>query len=473
MKTMRVSRAVSRAQWAGTTSLINAVHARGQSGLPGLSWALCLLALSSLTMAQDTSPPLAQDTPALPTPDSLSELSADPAEAPVQQWVAPLAQSRRYGHYGMMSDWDLYAGSVYANTSPLWLHAEGLLWWVSGNDLPPLVTTSPNSTPRAQAGVLGQPDTWVVHGDDRVDDRARGGFRTTLGVRLGHWFDHLMDSELEFGVLWVGDGQSSGDFYRFSAGDPILARPFLNAQTNLQDAQLVGFPDVVLGEISIQSASDLLSAGAWYRKAWRCTDAARIDWVAGYRYALFREQLLIEESLVSTDPVGPVAVGTTFDLYDDFRTWSEFHGADLGLQLWTHTHGWTVEVLGKIALGSTLQTLEIDGQTLVVPPVGGASLAQGGLLAMPTNIGRHQSNQFSVLPEVTVRLRRPISRFFTFTIGYTAMALNNVLRTGDQIDLAVNPTQFGNGLLVGDPRPALQMVDSVMWVQGITVGLEW
>ena len=71
------------------------------------------------------------------------------------------------------------------------------------------------------------------------------------------------------------------------------------------------------------------------------------------------------------------------------------------------------------------------------------SLAPGGLLAMPTNMGRYQSSQISVLPELTVRFRRPLSRFFTITCGYTALVLNNVVRTGDQIDLAVNPTQFG------------------------------
>ncbi len=389
-----------------------------------------------------------------------------------QQWLEPIGHQGR-GNYGTMSNWDLYAGSVYANTSPLWVHTEALLWWMRGNDLPALVTTSPNGTPRADAGVLGAANTSVLLGNERVDDRARGGFRVAAGARLGHWFDQLMDAELQFDLLWVGDGQSGGDFQGISFGDPILARPFHNAALNTSDAQLVAFPNVTWGDISVQTSSDFLSAGAVFRRGWRCFDDARIDWLAGYRYARLREELLIEERLVSVDPGGGVAVGTTFDVFDDFRTWNEFHGADLGLQLWTHMHGWTIEVLGKVALGETIRTVEVNGETFTLSPAGVPSLAPGGLLAMPTNMGRYQSNKFSALPELTIRLRRPISRFFTFTVGYTALVLNNVVRTGDQIDLAVNPSQFGNGALIGTARPAMLMNDSTVWVHGFTVGLEW
>jgi hypothetical protein len=418
---------------------------------------------------------LGQEPAEPPAPIDLPELGEAAAELqPLveETWTSGPAPRQR-SRYGVMSGWDLYAGSIYANTSPLWLHAEGLLWWMRGNELPALVTTSPNGTQRQDAGVLGLASTSILHGNERVDDRARGGFRTTLGIRLGHWFDHWMDSELEFGVLWLGDGQSSGDFYGISAGDPILARPFYDAQIGAQDAQLIGFPNVVVGEILIESSSDFLSTGAWFRQGWRCWDEARIDWVAGYRYAQLRERLLIEESLISIDPGGPVAIGTAFDLFDDFRTWNEFHGADLGLQFWTRAYGWTVEVLGKVAFGATLRTLEINGETITSPPVGLASFAPGGVLAMPTNIGRYQSSQVSVLPELTIRLRRPISRFFTLTMGYSALVLNNVWRTGDQIDLAVNPSQFNNGVLVGAARPAPILKDSVVWLQGFTIGLEW
>ena len=47
----------------------------------------------------------------------------------------------------------------------LWFRGEALLWWTRGGQTPPLLTTSPGSTPQAQAGVLGQPNTTILFGD--------------------------------------------------------------------------------------------------------------------------------------------------------------------------------------------------------------------------------------------------------------------------------------------------------------------
>ncbi len=414
----------------------------------------------------------AQQPDGLPTPDQVPEL-AQPTQSQAEPTDKRAASRLAPSGYGVVNGWDLYAGSVYANTSPLWFHAEGVVAWLQGNQLPALVTSSPPGTPRQQAGVLGFPDTNILFGEERVDEEARGGFRTTLGVRLGHWFDRFMDSELEFGVMWIGDGQSSGDFYAGSAGERILARPFDDAELGMQDAQLISFPNVVWGDILIETSSDLLTANAAFRQALICHDNGRVDWLAGYRYIRLQEDLFIGESLLSVNPGGSAAVGTEIDLFDEFRTWNEFHGGDLGLQLWTGGHGWTVEVLGKLAVGTVARTVEINGATLVVPPVGSESLTSGGLYTAPTNIGRFRSCRFSASPELTIRLRRPISRFFTLSLGYTATILDHVVRTGDQIDTVVNPTQLGGGAPVGPPRPTALMHDSTLWVHGFTMGLEW
>ena len=78
---------------------------------------------------------------------------------------------------------------------------------------------------------------------------------------LGHWFDELMQSDVEASLLWLGDGQRSGDFFTRSDGTPILARPFYNTQTGLPDSQLIAFPGVAAGQIGIATSSDLLSTG--------------------------------------------------------------------------------------------------------------------------------------------------------------------------------------------------------------------
>jgi len=374
---------------------------------------------------------------------------------------------------GGMSDWDLYAGGIYANTSPVWVSADFLMWWMRGNSLPSMVTTSPVGTDRADAGVLGVAGTSGLHGDEDVDARHRFGFRTSVGARLGHWFDELMQSDVEASLLWLGDGQRSGDFFARSEGTPILARPFYNTQTGLPDSQLIAFPGVAVGQIGIATSSDLLSTGLVYRAPLWPGQWGRIHWLAGYRYLQLQEELLISEQLTNTDPGAGVAVGTVFDIFERYATWNEFHGADLGLQMWTDVWGCTVEMLAKLAVGSVSRTVEIDGETLVDEPGSPLSISPGGLYALPSNLGRYRTTRAAVLPEFGIRLRRRISHSFILSAGYTVIVLDDVVRTGDQLDLTVNPAQLGGGSLVGEPRPAVLMKGSLLWVHGLHVGLEW
>ncbi len=230
------------------------------------------------------SPAIAQ-----PNPDELETIveraSSDQADS---GWLPPGAG------FGPTS-WDLYTGSIYANSGPLWVQAEALMWWLKGNRLPPMVTSCPDGTDPAEAGVLGEPGTGILAGDGRVDSQMRGGFRTALGVRLGYWADSLMDAELEVGLMWVGDGQSSGDFFAESTGDPILARPYVDAQTDTPASRLVAYPGIAEGFIDIETSSDLLSTGIVFRRGWRESEWGRLDWLAGYRYLRLQEEVFARE----------------------------------------------------------------------------------------------------------------------------------------------------------------------------------
>ena len=67
----------------------------------------------------------------------------------------------------------------------LWIAPELLLWSTSGNFLPALVTSSPAGTPAAQAGVIGQPGTSILFGNDWMPGTFRPGGRITVG----YWLD--------------------------------------------------------------------------------------------------------------------------------------------------------------------------------------------------------------------------------------------------------------------------------------------
>ena len=78
-----------------------------------------------------------------------------------------------------------------------------------------------------------------------------------------------------------------------------------------------------------------------------------------------------------------------------------------------------------------------------------------------------------MLPEADINLRWDITCNLRGTIGYTFMYINRVQRSGDAIDLTVNPTQFNGGMLVGEARPAFFSTDTGFWAHGATAGLEY
>lgn len=119
------------------------------------------------------------------------------------------------------------------NAAPVWLGAEALIWNTTSSSLPPLVTTSENGTQQSDAGIIGRPATQVLYGGNNIFGGMRGGFRLRGGVN----FDQCGVSGLDLEYFMLGSRLES--YHADSTGDPILPRPFLNAESQLNDAQLV------------------------------------------------------------------------------------------------------------------------------------------------------------------------------------------------------------------------------------------
>jgi hypothetical protein len=141
-----------------------------------------------------------------------------------------------------------------------WLQTEYLLHWTSGNPLPPLITSSPAGTPRSSAGVL--PGAQVLFGGNDVDGGARHGAR----LALGYWLHDDKRYAVEAGIDWLGDRGTH--FAADSSGTPILARPFIDATTGAQNAQLTAFPGSFTGQISALTFTQQFSANLGLRKNW-------------------------------------------------------------------------------------------------------------------------------------------------------------------------------------------------------------
>ncbi|HSQ56337.1 MAG TPA: BBP7 family outer membrane beta-barrel protein, partial [Gemmata sp.] len=140
-----------------------------------------------------------------------------------------------------------------------WGGAEYLLWWVQGQRIPALATTSAPGTPLTQAGVIGAPCTAVLFGNSRITDSAASGFRVYGGL----WLDDCQRCGIgaEFFLLQ----NLSTSFSAQSPGSPILARPFVNALTGGQDSQVIAYPGLAAGSIAAHGESQLLGASAYAR----------------------------------------------------------------------------------------------------------------------------------------------------------------------------------------------------------------
>jgi hypothetical protein len=362
---------------------------------------------------------------------------------------------------------------------PLWFRGEFLMWWTKSADLPPLVTTSPAGTPQAQAGVLGQTGTSVLFGGEEVDLGVRPGARFTVG----YWLSPCEDSGIEATYLFLGN--KALNFNRTSAnGVPILARPFFNVETGLQDALLVAFPNVAIdSHINVGLSNELQSLDLLSREAIFRQSGQRVDFLFGYRYSRFAERLAIDQAFTAGPGSQVLAEGTVVQASDVFGASNEFHGIELGIAAQTQYCRWSLEGLAKIALGGTRSRVAIDGATTITVPGETPVTTQGGLLAQPTNIGRFSQSTFSAIPELGLTLGCNITNRTKATFGYSLLYWSQVARPGDQIDrgqvagstnvnVNVNPSQFSGGQLTGVPSPQHRFITTDYWAQGLTLGLD-
>jgi Putative beta barrel porin-7 (BBP7) len=335
--------------------------------------------------------------------------------------------------------------------SPFWIEADYLLWTVKGDKLPALVST----------GTLGAPGTTVLFGDSAVNDRWRSGGQ----IKAGYWFDPQHNWGIEgsfFGLQDVSTG-----FNASSSGNPVLARPFFNVQTGLQDTQLIASPAVGSGQIAINETSRLLGAGFVLRKEICTNCAGRVSALVGYRFLRATDDLAIVTNQQGNIPfIGPFTIAVT----DQFATTNVFNGLDLGLTGESRYGAWTLEWLGKVAVGGNYGTARIDGATTLAFGGGAPVVSPDGLLALPSNMGNFSQTRFAVVPELALKVGYQVTPQFRIHAGYDFLFWSNVVRPGNVIDTGINASQLPPGTLVGASRPVPRLDGSDFWAHGIDLG---
>ena len=341
-----------------------------------------------------------------------------------------------------------------------------MFWWTNGTTVPSLVSTSPLGVPQGQAGVL--PNATVLFGAQTIDDGLRGGGR----VQLLRWLDKKCDYALDLSYFGAGSA-SNGDFSSNTDIHPILARPFFNVASGSEDSELVSFPGQLFGAISIDTSSEFHSASTLIRTSINRSCDRSLDFVAGYRYFKFREGMEITERLISTNPVGLIAQGTTFDIEDRFSAVSYFNGAEIGVVKTRNLENLTFRCTAKLAAGGVRKNLVTAGRTKISVPLAGSVENNAGFYALPSNIGSFHEDDFALLPELGLRTSLRLTEGLNFSIGYTALCLTNVLRVGSAMDRNVDVSQIPPFANPAANRPTPLLSDTGLFAQSIALGVEW
>lgn len=371
------------------------------------------------------------------------------------------------------------------SASRFWVTTELLTWSIQGMQVPTLITTSPAGTAAANAGVLGAPGTTPVFGPSEADDGVRLGWRLTFGG----WFsdDHKLGAEFQFLTM----ANSGTQFSAFSPnGNPILARPAINVNTQANVAEPISVPGVTSGSIRVSATtSGLLGGGALLRENFYNSDepcstclfsrpdggdgarlSSRVDSLFGFRYARLSDHLEIDDNVIAQAALNGLPAGGTLQQIDRFDSHNNFYGVDLGFAGETRWGPWSFGTVAKAAIGFNNASVDIYGAN-AVNGVPGA----GGFLAQPTNMGHFTRTTVSAIPELDLKLGYNITPNVQLSVGYSFLYWYHLARAANQIDPLVDP----GFLLQGGPTgtaatsPAFSLQERGAFIQGLTVGFEW
>ncbi|MGH7174080.1 MAG: BBP7 family outer membrane beta-barrel protein [Gemmataceae bacterium] len=352
----------------------------------------------------------------------------------------------------------------------LYVSGEYLLWFIQGQSVPVLATTSSPS----DFGVLGAPTTQVLFGGNQIGGNSpfSGGQYTA-----GYWLGCDQTKAVEITGFFLGT--RSTNFTTNTSMNPVIGRPFEEANNGQETAQLTSLPQVATGSLNIHAPTSLWGLGANYRCLLCCGCNYRITALAGFRNINLDESLSITENIQGLSTAPQPFTNQMITVNDSFATQNHFYGGNLGVDARYYWGRWSVDVRGQVALGDNVQILDINGSQRFVSPTGVVQNFSGGLLALPSNIGHFTNNAFSVVPQIGLNLGYQILPNLRAFVGYNFLYWSNVIRPGTSIDRVLDVTQIPNFPLNPEPAPVAGQNPAPvfhvvgLWAQGISFGLQF
>lgn len=342
------------------------------------------------------------------------------------------------------------------------LEVDYVYWFLRRMYAPALLTTGPTGS----AGILGAPDTTIVHGNDRLHSRHGDRY---IGVRLrGDWW---LDDAQSFGLTGSAfflERDSSNITYRQYTLTP-LARPYTDATDGSQKSLIVAGVVPGIGELSggfnAYSRVELFGQDLNALFALRTGDNYRLNGLLGGRFLQMRERL----DLTGTSRLLPEE-NILFGLTDHIHTFDKFFGAQAGVTGEWRMGNFSIGGKATVALGIDAQEIKSKGDRVLHTPLERVTQPYG-LYVLPSNSGEFQRAAFDVVTEVSFNLGWDLTRWLSLRVGYGLITWNNPVRPGEQIQ-PVNLTQVSPAGLSGPALPAIPFKEDFFWAHGGSVGLE-
>jgi hypothetical protein len=346
---------------------------------------------------------------------------------------------------------------------PFSFSAEALIWWFKSSPTPvPIIADAP----------LSLSDSKVLLGGENLDTNPNPGFRLTAAYALNERWG------LEGNFLYVPSRSTSNSVSSSGQlGSTDLLLPFFDVTQNQENFTEISFSPVFRGSAREELTNSLMGAeanGTWALATGR---PWQIDLLAGFRWLRLHETYTITTS----SPFIPPSPQDIWNTTDQFDTFNNFYGAQLGVRGRYDWGRFFASGAVKFAMGAMVQTVDINGSLVTndFNDFGQPQTFPGGYFALPTNIGSHTRSVFAVVPEVGLNIGYRITSWAAVSVGYTFLYTNNVVRPGNQINRNINPTQ--STAYSGDPapqrqgpaQPSFKFNSSDFWAQGINAGLSF
>jgi len=339
--------------------------------------------------------------------------------------------------------------------------ADFIYWYLEGPRTPPLAT----SAPLGSSAIVGQPGTEILRGDDRLQCRF-GGYN---GFRIGsEWWSRGAPIGLETNVA-ILERDSSNITIPWESTS-TLALPYIDATTGQWKSYIVAgnSPDYgpLSGSINVYSRIEFFDEDADFM--WRLSEDEnhRLVLLAGAHFLQMREILRTTGTSLELP-----AQTTLLGVFDQFNTFDQFYGAQLGLKGAWRRGRFFIEGRGVVALGADAQTIATKGDRVLNTPAV-RTQTDYGLYVLPSNSGTFERAQFDVVTEWGVNVGWSFNSRVSCHAGYTLLTWNNPVRPGDQIE-PVNLSQVAPGGLVGAIKPTIPFRTDIFWAQGLNVGIDF